>query len=105
MTPPPDRLLTSRMERWSWCRDSGRNRARGVRDQNAGPGAGWLVAAGASKKKKDFIKFLPDEALLSTNFNSISSICYIELKSTEIREQIVKIALHIQCMLPNICQI
>ena len=30
------------------------------------------------KKKKDFINFLPDEALLSPNVNYISSIYYIE---------------------------
>ena len=71
---------------WTWVEFQ----IRGFQDQNARPGASWLVAAGASKKKKvDFIKFLLDEALLSTNF---SSIYYIELKSTEICEQIVKTA-------------
>ena len=44
------------------------------------------------KKKKDFINFLPDEAFLSPNVNDISSIYYIELKSTKICKQIVKIA-------------
>jgi hypothetical protein len=48
--------------------------ARGFRDQNAGLGAGWLVAAGGLKKKKDFINFLPDKVFLSTNDNYISSI-------------------------------
>jgi len=33
-------------------------RARGFRDQNAGPGAGWLVAAGVSKKKNGLHQFL-----------------------------------------------
>jgi len=61
---------------------------------------GWLPLE-PRKKKVDFIKFLPDEALLSTNFNNISSIYYIELKSTEICEKIVKNCLHIQYMLPN----
>ena len=31
---------------------------RGFRDQNAGPGAGWLVAAGVSKKKNGLHQFL-----------------------------------------------
>jgi hypothetical protein len=65
---------------------------RGFWDQNAGLGAGWLVATGGSKKKKDFINFLPDEAFLSTNDNYISSIYYIKLESTEICKQMVKIA-------------
>jgi len=52
------------------------------------------------KKKMDFINFWPDQALLSTNVNYISSIYYIELKSTEIRKKIVKIA----CMFNTCCQ-
>jgi len=39
------------------------------------------------KKKMDFINFWLDRALLSTNVNYISSIYYIELKSTEIRKK------------------
>jgi len=39
------------------------------------------------KKKMDFINFWPDRALLSTNVDYISSIYYIELKSTEIRKK------------------
>jgi hypothetical protein len=74
------------------CKNRRKIRTKGFRDQNAGPGAGWLVAAGASKKIKDFINCLPDEALLSPNVNDISSIYHIELKSTKICEQIVKIA-------------
>jgi hypothetical protein len=52
---------------------------------------GWLPLE-ARKKKKDFINFSPDEAVLSTNDSYIFSIYYIELKSTEICTQIVKIA-------------
>ena len=56
---------------------------KGVLGSECQTGASWLVAAGALKKKKDFINFLPDEALLSPNVNDISSIYYIELKSTK----------------------
>jgi len=60
---------------------------------------GWLPLE-SRKKKMDFINFWPDRALLSTNVNYISSIYYIELKSTEIRKKIVKIA----CMFNTCCQ-
>jgi hypothetical protein len=43
------------------------------------------------KKKKDLINFSSDEAFLSTNDSYIFSMYYIELKSTEICTQIVKI--------------
>ena len=62
----------------------------GIRMPDRGP-VGWLPLE-PQKKKKDFINFLLDEALLSPNVNDISSIYYIELKSTKICEQIVKIA-------------
>jgi len=51
--------------------------SRGFRDQNAGPGAGWLVAAGGSKKKMDFIICWPDKAFLSTYEINLFSIHYI----------------------------
>ena len=61
---------------------------------------GWLPPE-AQKKKKDLLNFLSDEAFLSTNDNYISSIYYIELKITEICEQIVKIACNSANMTPN----
>jgi hypothetical protein len=59
-------------------------KARGFRDQNAGPDPGWLVAHGGSKKKLDFIKILPAEVFLNTNINSILHGALNKLQSIEI---------------------
>ena len=70
----------------------------GIRIPDRGP-VGWLPLE-SRKKKKDFINFWPDRALLSTNVNYIFSIYYIELKSTEIRKKNSENCLHVQYMLP-----
>jgi len=83
--------------RWHWVREL----IKGVPGSECQTG-GRLVGCRWSleKKKKNFINFWPDRALLSTNVNYISSIYYIELKSTEIHKKNSENCLHVQYMLP-----
>ena len=75
-------------------------KARGFQDQNAGPGAGWLVAARGSKKK-DFVNFLPDEAFLSTKFLVYTTLSSKSLKYANKWWKLLACSVHIDNMTPN----